>query len=343
MYPRRVLPSVFKRVIYRLLIFYIGGVFCVGTLVSSNDPLLGQAAKGAGSSPFVLAAVRMNIPVLPHVINAIILTSAWSCGNCLAYTAARNIYSNALMGMAPGFYKKTWRGIPIYCVLTVIAIGTLSFMTLAGGAAEAFSWITNILGGLWIMNLLLQHVIYIRFRAGVAAQGLDRSQFPFFVKHQLIFSWISLVGYTVIYAVSGESSFNFLFLLTARPMDSHSSLKAHSPSDPCYLHTYRHLLSSRSTEVTSFGTSSTMAESGALSVPMKWTSSLERQRSTRRRSTTLLSEQARWPDSVTLFGVNRKKTMAVGWRESEVVASRAVCQNMQRSYTIHSHPNCDLP
>jgi amino acid transporter len=35
--PRRVLPSVFKRVIYRLLFFYIGGVLAVGILVSSSS------------------------------------------------------------------------------------------------------------------------------------------------------------------------------------------------------------------------------------------------------------------------------------------------------------------
>lgn len=32
-YPRRIYPNVFKRVIYRLLVFYIGGVLAVGILV----------------------------------------------------------------------------------------------------------------------------------------------------------------------------------------------------------------------------------------------------------------------------------------------------------------------
>lgn len=37
MSPRRVLPSVFKRVIFRLLFFYIGGVLCVTILVSTDS------------------------------------------------------------------------------------------------------------------------------------------------------------------------------------------------------------------------------------------------------------------------------------------------------------------
>lgn len=33
MYPRRIYPNVFRRVIWRLLVFYIGGVLAVGILV----------------------------------------------------------------------------------------------------------------------------------------------------------------------------------------------------------------------------------------------------------------------------------------------------------------------
>lgn len=35
-YPRRVLPNVFNRVIFRLLFFYIGGTICIGILVSTH-------------------------------------------------------------------------------------------------------------------------------------------------------------------------------------------------------------------------------------------------------------------------------------------------------------------
>ena len=225
MYPRRVMPNVFSRVIYRLLVFYVGGVLCVGILVPHTEPLLGTAQKGAGSSPFVLAAVRMGIPALPSVFNALILTSAWSCGICLSFTASRNLYSNALSGHAPAVFKKTWRGVPHFCVVAVVAVGLLSFMTLGKGAAVAFSWITNLLGGLWIMNLALQHVIYIRFRAGIAAQGIDRRSLPFFRRGQLAFSWIALVGYSVIFLVSCHC------LLSAAPANPRQTVSQSSPPD----------------------------------------------------------------------------------------------------------------
>lgn len=201
-YPRRVMPNVFRRVIYRLLFFYIGGVTAVGILINANDADLGTSKKGAGASPFVLAAVRMGIPALPSIINAVIMTSAWSCGLSLSFTASRNIYSCALNGHAPGFFKKTWRGVPYNCVAAVGAVGCLSFLSLSDNSLVVFTWLTNLLGGLWILNLALQHIVYIRFRAGLAAQGIDRSTLPFKRRGQLWVSRFSVFAYLVIFLVS---------------------------------------------------------------------------------------------------------------------------------------------
>jgi amino acid transporter len=50
-------------------------------LVSSDDPLLLKSTGTAAQSPFVIAAERAGVKVVPHIINAIVLTSAWSSGN----------------------------------------------------------------------------------------------------------------------------------------------------------------------------------------------------------------------------------------------------------------------
>ena len=285
MYPRRVMPNVFSRVIYRLLVFYVGGVLCVGILVPHTEPLLGTAQKGAGSSPFVLAAVRMGIPALPSIINALILTSAWSCGICLSFTASRNLYSNALSGHAPAFFKKTWRGVPHWCVVAVVAVGLLSFMTLGDGAATAFSWITNLLGGLWIMNLALQHVIYIRFRAGLAAQGIDRRSLPFFRRGQLAFSWIALFGYSLIFLVSFDTRFVMRRGTTERA-DARPTVSQYSPlgigrSETFSSHTSRFPSSSSAMADTRSTRRSDTARRGVSSPERTWTSSLARRRLTR--------------------------------------------------------------
>jgi amino acid permease len=42
--PRRSIPKAIKRVYFRVLIFYIGGVFIIGLLVLSNNPSLNSTS-----------------------------------------------------------------------------------------------------------------------------------------------------------------------------------------------------------------------------------------------------------------------------------------------------------
>lgn len=239
-YPRRVLPNVFNRVIFRLLFFYIGGTFCIGILVSSPPPLsrviLTQQVPyddpnltgngGSGTPPIVIGADRLGVPVLPHIINAIILTSAWSAGCCLTFTASRNLYAAAINGHAPRIFLTTFRGIPINAVILVTGIACLSFMSISDKAITVFTWITNILGGMWIMDLWLQNVMYVRFRAGVKSQEIDRSTFPFFRRGQLFFSWFCVFAYGLIFLTNGFGVFikgnwsirSFLFAYLVLPL-----------------------------------------------------------------------------------------------------------------------------
>lgn len=148
----------------------------------------------------------MGIPALPSIINAVIMTSAWSCGVANSFTASRVLYTLALRGSAPAIFKRTHNGVPAFAIGLTVVVGCLSFLTVSNGAAVAFTYITNITGALWIVSLGLQHIIYIRFRKGLAAQGIDRSTIPFYRRHQLIYSWICLIFYIILYLVSPSFS-----------------------------------------------------------------------------------------------------------------------------------------
>lgn len=63
------------------LIQTVLSIFMVGLIVPSNDPNLSASTGTATESPFVIAARRAGIKVVPSIINAVVLTSAWSSGN----------------------------------------------------------------------------------------------------------------------------------------------------------------------------------------------------------------------------------------------------------------------
>lgn len=135
--PRRNLPKAIKRVYIRIILFYILGVFIIGLLVPSNEPRLNLGSGTAASSPFVIAINRAGIPALPSIINACLLTSAWSAASSDLYTSSRALYGLALNGNAPRFLRKvnSW-GLPWVCVAVGIAFSFLSYMSAGASLLE---------------------------------------------------------------------------------------------------------------------------------------------------------------------------------------------------------------
>lgn len=112
--PRRNIPIAAKRIFWRVAIFYIISIFFVGMLVPSNDDELLDGGGTASASPFVIAATRAGINVVPHIINFVVLTSAWSAGNSFMLASSRTLYGMAQEGHAPKVFMRTNRmGIPV--------------------------------------------------------------------------------------------------------------------------------------------------------------------------------------------------------------------------------------
>lgn len=108
--PRKNIPKAVRRVFWRILFFYVLGALAVGVLVPYDDENLLSAQKigaaGAARSPWVIAIYRAGVPVLPSIINAVILTSASSSANAFLYTGSRYLYALAQNGQAPRFLLK---------------------------------------------------------------------------------------------------------------------------------------------------------------------------------------------------------------------------------------------
>jgi amino acid transporter len=147
--PRVVLPKAFNGVFYRLTAFFVLGVLCVGILVPYNDETMADAfdndKPGAAASPYVISMDRLHIPILPHIVNAVVLTASFSAGNSYVYCASRSLYGLALEGKAPVFLTKcTKKGVPVYCVAVVLLIALLSFLQVSNGASVVLNWFVNL-------------------------------------------------------------------------------------------------------------------------------------------------------------------------------------------------------
>lgn len=107
----------------------------IGILVSPSDPSLNLSSTAA-KSPFVIAITNSGISVLPSIINAALLTSAWSAGCADLYVSSRALYGLASRGQAPKQLLTLRKdGLPWLCVVVGVVFSLLSFMAASSGKA----------------------------------------------------------------------------------------------------------------------------------------------------------------------------------------------------------------
>lgn len=207
--PRKNIPKAVRRVFWRILFFYVLGSFCIGVTVSSNDPALTDAnAKGAQSSPWVIAMKNAGIPVLPHIINAVILTSATSSGNAFLYSGSRYLFAVAQNGQAPKFLLKCSKaGVPYYCVAITASISLLTYMSVSTGANTVFLWFQNLTTIAQLFTWCSVCYTYTRFQKALIAQGVDRNTLIFKSKWQPYTAWIAFVYFALIIVFNGFKVF----------------------------------------------------------------------------------------------------------------------------------------
>ncbi|KAH6724601.1 putative amino acid permease [Leptodontidium sp. MPI-SDFR-AT-0119] len=200
--PRRAIPNAAKR------IFGLISIFMLGLVVPSDDPNLSHYSGTASTSPFVIAAKRAGIKVVPSVINAVIITSAWSSGNSNVLSGSRVLYGLAKDDLAPRIFTKLnrfsvpWVAITMYGVLMCLA-----YLTVSSTASIVFDWLQDLVSISTLVNWLTILVTYLRFFYGCEKQGISRKSLPWAVPFQPYISWASMILCILLLVTGGYVSF----------------------------------------------------------------------------------------------------------------------------------------
>ncbi|PRP84964.1 amino acid transporter [Planoprotostelium fungivorum] len=207
--PSTSIPRAAKRVLFRILVFYITSVLVIGLLVPFDDPRLLGKNHDASASPFVIFVERAKINVLPHIINGVILTSAVSAANSDLYSSSRTLYALAMEGKAPKFLTRcTSQGLPYYCVQLTAVMGVLAFLNVNHGAGQVFTWLVafTVITGLIAWSVIC--LSYIRFHRALGVQGIDRGTLPYRSPLQPYSAWFGLVSCVIIIIFNGFTTFS---------------------------------------------------------------------------------------------------------------------------------------
>ena len=177
--PRQVIPRACKRVFLRVALFYVLAVIVVGMLVASDDPRLDDESGTAAQSPFVIAASAAGISAIPHVVNAVVITSAWSAANQALLAGTRVLYALALKRQAPAvlLHTTSW-GVPYVCVGIQTAFMLLAFMSLSNGALTVFYWFVNLTAAGVLVSWIAILFNHKRLLSALRVQGIPASALP---------------------------------------------------------------------------------------------------------------------------------------------------------------------
>ncbi|KAG9244774.1 amino acid permease/ SLC12A domain-containing protein [Calycina marina] len=180
MNPRVNVPKAMRRVFWRIFIFYIVSLFVVGLILNSDDERI-STLSGTAGSPFVIAFSSAGIKVLPSIINAVVITSAFSSANGVLFLASRTLVGLAADGAAPQIFLKTNKfGSPYLAVVVSFLFSLLAYLNCGSSApATVFGWFINLISTAGLIIWCVICFAYVRFFFGLKARGISRDELPY--------------------------------------------------------------------------------------------------------------------------------------------------------------------
>lgn len=99
---------------------------------------------------------------------------------CIRSPLTPQIDGLAISGNAPKIFLRTTKtGLPWVAISLGCLFSLLSYMSVSGGAGRVFGWFANMTSVAGLITWFGISVTYIRFYAGLKAQGIDRTKLPF--------------------------------------------------------------------------------------------------------------------------------------------------------------------
>jgi L-asparagine transporter-like permease len=181
-------------VVFRILLFYIGSLTILLSLVPWNQLELG----GLDKSPFVMIFSQLGIGWAAHLLNFIILTAALSVYNSGMYANSRMLYGLAQQGNAPKVFNKVNKqGVPIpavlFSALLIFGCVLLNYFV----PENALSHLIYVVVGALVLNWAMITLTHLKFRQAIK-QASIQTKFPALwspISNYLVLLFIATVLY----------------------------------------------------------------------------------------------------------------------------------------------------
>ena len=165
--PEVSIPKATNQVIYRILIFYVGSL---AVLLS----LMPWTRVGPDTSPFVLIFHELGDALVANALNVVILTAALSVYNSCVYCNSRMLFGLARQGNAPKVLLKVdKRGVPVASILASAATTALCVLINYLMPGEAFGLLMALVVSALVINWAMISLAHMKFRQAKRREGVE--------------------------------------------------------------------------------------------------------------------------------------------------------------------------
>lgn len=205
--PEKAITIATNTVIYRILIFYLGSILVLVTILPWNSSSLMK-------SPFVSILELVNIPAAPQIMNFIVLTAVLSCLNSGLYSSSRMLYSMAQKGDAPRmFLKVNKKGIPFNAIIGCTVISYISVVFNYISPDTIFLFLVNASGGVALLVYLVIAFSQLLMRRKYERENPEALKIKMWLFPYLTYTTIILIS-SIFIAMAFIDSLRTQFFLT---------------------------------------------------------------------------------------------------------------------------------
>ena len=165
--PERAVAKAIGSVIWRVLIFYVGSIILVVSIIPWNDDRI--------TTPYVSALEVFGIPAAATIMNAVVLTAVLSALNSGLYASSRMLMALARKGDAPlAFAKLSSNGVPLRAILASTLFGYVAVAMSYISPETVFQFLVQSYGAVAIFVYVLIAVSQLRLRKILEREDPDR-------------------------------------------------------------------------------------------------------------------------------------------------------------------------
>ncbi|MFI1383406.1 amino acid permease [Embleya sp. NPDC020886] len=188
--PERSVARATTGIIWRIILFYVGSIFLVVTIV----PWDGAEVL---ASPYVAAWDIIGLPGAGTVMDVVILTAVLSVLNSSVYVSSRMLFALASHGDAPKWSVKTSRrNVPVRAILAGTVVGWVSVLLAYLSPDTVFTYLVNSSGAIAIFMYIMIGASQLRMRRRLEREAPERLTLKMWLFPYL--TWIVMAGFVAV-------------------------------------------------------------------------------------------------------------------------------------------------